>query len=735
MKSKALRLIPAIALFPTVIPVLAVLALLPLCAIAIPQGSDPANPPQLDKKQLQAKAKVLVAEGKALEKRGTLNEARDKFVDAEGYLSTKDALNGIGRIRDSNEKQVEALLAGAHQSYDAGKFSDCAEKLEKGLVISSVNPALHYNLALCYEKLNDRAHAVEHLDSAITATRDKNLRTNMIQLRGNLLLGVAPLAAGGDAKKKIDTFNAAYLQEDRDAVAGAAGGEKKGAVSASVCDQIKELQPALPQSPAIVYDAAKCAEGDDRAGDAARLLGEYLRLAPQALDAADAQARQENLASLASLDGDRGAQVRSNFAAAALDLDYRRYDRAMTEYRAAEQIWPDYPLTQWRLALLYEGSGDIAQARKCFELYQQLETNPDRKLAASSHLASLEQWRSDYDDNTDEAHDLLGDLLLRSMGLSSEGVKRRVKLTKAQKKTSRRYQKAAAASETLSAPYVRRQLDRAQEDLSEAAQLFPIGVEANEMLALTDLEDNDWPSAYNSYDAVASAALPVSFYAQVSSSKDSKVVRAAKVEISKDTVRLVYLSSYNVKKKISEPPDEPAGDDDLGNLVTSAALSPDAKVEELSIPSADIQGVQTEKGFITVKRQKDQLMIVPVFMVAYTPLEGRAAREFGNEYTRMFVRYLGYENARLGKEGMTFGEKFKLGFSFVDLGMSVFVAVGTGGVGSYQAIDALRNLAHTLNVDTKTLQKTLSDQRRTLEGLTFKAIPTQPVQLAYRDHL
>jgi hypothetical protein len=29
----------------------------------------------------------------------------------------------------------------------------------------------------------------------------------------------------------------------------------------------------------------------------------------------------------------------------------------------------------------------------------------------------------------------------------------------------------------------------------------------------------------------------------------------------------------------------------------------------------------------------------------------------------------------------------------------------------------------------------MSDQRRTLEGLTFKPIPTQSVQLAYRDHL
>ena len=424
---------------------LSVLALLPLCAVASPQGSDPANPSQMDKKKLEAKAKALVAEGKLLEKQGTLDEARERFVDAEGYLSTKDALKGIDRIRDSNEKQVQALLASAHQSYDAGKFSDCAEKLEKGLAISSVNPALHYNLALCYEKLKERTQAVEHLDSAITAARDKNLRANMIQLRGNLLLGVAPVAAAGDARKKIDTFNATYLQADRDAAGGAASGENKGAASGSLCDQIKELQATSPQSPAILFNAAKCAEADGRAGDAARLLGEYL--------------------------------------------------------------------------------------------------------------------------------------------------KRRVKLTKAQKKTSRHYQKTAAASETLSAPYVRRQLDRAREDLSEAEQLFPIGVEANEMLALADLENNDWPSVYSRYDAMASAGLPVSFYAQVSSSKDNKVVRAAKVEIGKDTMHLVYLSSYNVKKKISEPPEEPAGDDDLGNLITSTALPPDPKVEGLSIPLADIQGV------------------------------------------------------------------------------------------------------------------------------------------------
>ena len=162
------------------------MALLPLCAAASAQGSEPPNPHQMDKKELGAKEKALVAEGRALEKQGRPDEAMDKFVDAEGFLSSKEALDGIERIQNSREKQVQSLLAGAHKSYDAGKFSECAEKLEKGLAISAVNPALHYNLALCYEKLKDRPQARKHLDSAILATSDKQLRANLIQLRGTL---------------------------------------------------------------------------------------------------------------------------------------------------------------------------------------------------------------------------------------------------------------------------------------------------------------------------------------------------------------------------------------------------------------------------------------------------------------------------------------------------------------------------------------------------------------------
>jgi tetratricopeptide (TPR) repeat protein len=682
-----------------------------------------ANPP-LNKKELEAKAKELVSEGKALEKQGQLDEARDKYIDAEGYLTTKDALNGIDRILDAKKQQAEALLKDAHHDCDAGKMQDCAAKLEKALVVAPEKTVvLHYNLALCYQKLGDRSQALEHLDSVIAATRDTKERVALLELHTQFLLGAAlPPNLSGDLAKSIEAFNQADVRIERDP-----------GVATALCDQIKDLPAST--SPAIVFDQAKCAEEDARDADAARLLGEYLKLAPNALDASEVLRHQDGLLSLASMEGDSGARVRPHFAAAGLALDYRRYDRAIAEYRSAEQIAPAFPLIPWRLALLYEASGDVAQARDCFEKYIQLETDADRKGEAQAHLDALALWRSSYDDNVDEAHELLGDLLRRAMGLSSEGVKHTARLNKHQTKISGRYRTTLSASEAISAPYVRRQMSRAREDLDQAIQLFPIGPEANQMLALIDLEDNDWPSAFNSYDAVASAGQPASFYAQMNSSRENKIVLATKVEVGKEAVRFVYLSSYNAKKKLSEPPETSAGDDDLGNLFTSVELPPDPQAQTLVVPMADLEGVRTDKSFVIIKLHKEQITLAPVYMVSYTPVEGRVARELGNEYTRMFVRYLGYEQARLGKEGMTFGEKMNLGYTFMQTGMDFFDTVATGGINSYEALQGSLKLAHALRTDVSNLRRNMAAQRHALVGLEFKPIPNQPAQLKYRDHL
>jgi tetratricopeptide (TPR) repeat protein len=699
--------------------------------VAIAQQSA-APPAPMTAKQLEAMARALVDEGKALEKKGQLAEAREKFLDAEGYFSTKGALEGLSRVRESVQQKAEALLEEARPACQKQSFNDCVNGLEKALEPApEKTAALHNDLALYYQRLNDRAKAMSHVDALLALTHEEKERLKLAELRTAILLGVKTPAMNGDQQKMVEEFNQAYLKDDS---AKSREGEETGTASAAgLCERVRNLASAKTIA-AVAYNQAKCEseEGDDAA--AAALLTQYLQLAPDALDASDVQISRDNLLALAALPGETGANVRSRFAAATRDLDYRRYDRAMLEYQAARQLAPNFPLVYWRLALLAEATGDVAQSHAYLQDYLQVETDAGRKAEAQRHLDSLNEWRSEYEYNVTEAHDLIADLLLRSMGLSSEGLKRN-RDKKKRANVSGREHVLLSASEALSPPYVERQLDRARGDLDEVIQLFPIAPEANQMLALLDLENNDWPSAFRRFDAVASAGMPVAFYAQDNSSTDKKVVRAVKIEITEDSVRLVYLSSYDPRKRISAPPAKPAGEDDLGNLAVSPALLPDPNADAVTIPETELQGIQTDKSFVYMKRGKEQILLAPVFMTAYTPTEGKTAREFGNEYTRMFVRYLGYENARLGKEGMTFGEKVKLAGQIEQTGMSIFSDVTSGGLGS---IDALRNtikLSQMLHTDLKNLQQTMADQRRALEDLQFKVIPSAPVELAFKDHL
>jgi tetratricopeptide (TPR) repeat protein len=500
-------------------------------SLAVAQSSQP------DQKDLEAQAKQLVAEGKALEKQGKLAEARDKYIDAEGVAPNGDALSGIGRIDDEQKQQVESLLAEAHRLYDDGKFSQSIEQLQHGLELQPGNAALHYDLALGYLKLDDRGNAALHLDLAIGMLPDENERLELLEQRSTVLMGVTAPEPAGEAKKNLTTFNESYLQEDRDP------GDTKVA-GGSLCDQTTALTGASPANPAVAFNSAKCAEENAHPEEGAQRLADYARLAPKALDLTEEQLQERSLLSLASLTGEPGQVVRQHYATASRYLDYRRYDRAIAEYEVAAQAAPDYPETQWQLALLYEAYGDTAKAREHFTLFQQLESDPARKNEAGVHLSNIEGRRAVYDANVIEAREIMTGLLLPSLGIKAEGSKHKTKLSYRQWRwASARYKEATRATEKLPEPFVQRELSRAREDLNAATELFPLGPEANEVLALIDLQGNDWPGAFRNYDAVASQSFPVSFYAQVNSARDSKVVRATKVEIGTDAVRLVYLST------------------------------------------------------------------------------------------------------------------------------------------------------------------------------------------------
>ncbi|MDP9338098.1 MAG: hypothetical protein M3P45_04440, partial [Acidobacteriota bacterium] len=113
------------------------------------------------------------------------------------------------------------------------------------------------------------------------------------------------------------------------------------------------------------------------------------------------------------------------------------------------------------------------------------------------------------------------------------------------------------------------------------------------------------------------------------------------------------------------------------------------------------------------------------------------ARRFANNYTRLFVRYPGLEDSKLGTEGMSGGEKFKMGYDIanasVDMAMGGFT--GIGAIGSIQdAITIARTIRSamvSLSVSFATWEKSAEDQQELLAGKSFKSIPIQPINLAF----
>ncbi len=260
-------------------------------------------------------------------------------------------------------------------------------------------------------------------------------------------------AAAADPQKTLFTFNLSYLQEDRDPSEPRQDDKNGAAAGRTLCDQAKDLGAAFPKNPAVVFNSAKCAAEEARQEDAARQLASYIQAAPDALDRSEAQAQMENLTSLASLKGDSAQEVREHYATAARYIDYRHYDRAVAEYEAAEKAQPDYAQTEWQLGIFYEAYGDVAKARQHLQLYQQLEPDPARKAQAGDHLSTLDDRHDVYEANVGEAEDILTELLVHAMGIDTEGVKHKAKLTHGEKKrASSRYQKTTAGDdETLRA--------------------------------------------------------------------------------------------------------------------------------------------------------------------------------------------------------------------------------------------------------------------------------------------
>ena len=207
--------------------------------------------------------------------------------------STKDGKNGLERIQKAEAKKFHDLLAEAHGLFDAGKPADAARRLEEAKSLAPQDPALHYNLAVCYQKSGDRLKAVSEMDQTLSLLpeNDKN-RAQLEQVRSAMMTGEIPPQLSPEAKQRVDAFNSSMAsntpgdESDKQENAGSAP-SAAGQAAQLPCDQLKGIESSLPKSPSVLFNLAKCAEEDGRQEEALRYLNQYLASAPTALDSED----------------------------------------------------------------------------------------------------------------------------------------------------------------------------------------------------------------------------------------------------------------------------------------------------------------------------------------------------------------------------------------------------------------------------------------------------------------
>ena len=681
------------------------------------------SPFAADKQQRQAKeleAKRLTALGRTAENQGRLLEARRQYLASEHVLFNAGAEKGLERIAEAAREQAKKMIADAAQAYGAENFAKAAQLLESAGALHRGNLAIGCNLALTRYQQDKRDEALTLLNQCVEALQDEEPRRQLAELHTALQTGDRLSVAAPPIAEAVARLNHAILKErDRGAPSDGDDGdaEKTPGPNLELCAQMKALQARQVNSPAMVFNLAKCAESEGRLGDAARLLAEYIETAPLAADRDEVRARLAVLHRLSALPDPKGTLVRTLYANAARDIETRRYDEAIAEYEKADEAMPEFTESKRRLASLLGAQGQLDRARAYWQQVILADPIEERRQQTQLVVDSLDADKAQYEELVGAARQLLHELVGRNV---LEG-------------------------EPVSRVYAAYRLQLANEKIQSAAFLFPLASEVNLLQAFTCSQMNDFRCVRASFDAQRSLTRPVSFYAAVFYSVPEPNSRAkqrrtyGKFEFEKGTVRFAEISTVNPKKRAAEPPAVVAGDDRLGRLGTADGLR-SARFQGFTVPATAIKHLENRDGLlyleITDRRVKRRRMLVePLSLALAVPPTGPGARRHLNNYINIAETYGDVEKAKLGKESTTVGEKLKIISNIATIGLDItsvvfgnvfaLVDVGTGVAG----------VGRKIALSQRQVQRLGWEQRQAIHGIAFKPIPTEPVRLAFRKEL
>jgi tetratricopeptide (TPR) repeat protein len=418
------------------------------------------NPEKTQKQAMEAQVKTMSGEAQTLERAGRLAEARAKYAESQAFIEAKEVTEAIKRLDDEIRSRMKSTFSESHKLYEQRRFKEAAAALDASMKLQAFPSVLAYDLALCYYQLGEREKALEYLTKAKAGTVEPKQRQKLLQLLAMFTTGENGISVNEGEKDRIVrvnrladsigleasledeggaeelspegdvvSFDAAPAQPATPAVApvkaakpaatpAAAHSDISAAHRSSLCNALSESKSALAASASATFNLANCSESNGRTAEAVRLLEKYLEMAPKALDAEESRARVADLKSLLTLEGKNGLEVRRLNASAYGALAERKYDRALAAFNKAEDLAPEFARTKWKLALLHEAMGNVDQAREKFLTYQQLVTEQSDKDEAALHLSTLDAKRTKYDEEVDEAGDIVADLFNRAMNLT-----------------------------------------------------------------------------------------------------------------------------------------------------------------------------------------------------------------------------------------------------------------------------------------------------------------------------
>ncbi len=92
---------------------------------------------------------------------------------------------------------------------------------------------------------------------------------------------------------------------------------------------------------------------------------------------------------------------------------------------------------------------------------------------------------------------------------------------------------------------------------------------------------------------------------------------------------------------------------------------------------------------------------------------------------------MGFDTAKLGKESMTTGEKLRMVYDFAMLANDAF-GLMFDPMGAIDVALDVRRVGMNIAKMAKQADRLAIEQRQTIQGMPFKAVPAGAMDLAYR---